>query len=357
MAFGLDDAIGGIASIGAGLFGKSEQDKARDAAREAYEKSVADLEAIGVPSIEAQQLVMERYKSEGEWTPELEEAVKMGDSNMLGVSTDPAYKEASMKALSRLSDIGKDGSTLEDKANLERTMGDINAEERGSREAILQKTREQGGYGSGSALAAQLMNQQGSSARAHDAGLNTAATAEKRALEAIIAGGELGGKLRSQEFSEKSDVAKAQDTIAAWNAANSQDVRGRNANVANTAAQWNLNNKQNLSNSNVDTSNKEQTYNKGLQQQKYANELEIAKAKAAARAGQAQNATAAGNASAQMWAGIGSGINKAIAGSGSNDGAPTAAASTKMAALPAWMQNNGTPTDSEDAFRKAHGMA
>lgn len=304
--------IGAAGNIGAGIIGAIEQSNARGDIKEAYEKSVRDLEAIGIPSIEAQQIVMEEYKSQGNWTPELEEAVQLGETSMAGITTDPSYREAQLKALGKLQQIGDEGGMLlEDRANLERTMGGIAAKQRGAREAILQDARQRGGYGSGTALAAQLMAQQQGSQDARLEGLNTAAQAQSRALQAIQGAGKLGTELRGQEFGEKERIAKAKDVIAQWNAANRQDVNQRNTGVRNQASQYNLNNAQNLANANVDQRNKAQTYNKGLIQQRFGNEMDIAKAKATARAGQAQAAGQAGNAAAQMWGNIGSGIGQA----------------------------------------------
>lgn len=309
--------IGGIASVAGGAMGAREQALARQQAKDAYDASVADLTAIGIPPIEAQQMVAEEYKSQGQWTPELEQAVKLGDTAMGGITTDPTYKQSQLKALGQLQQIGDSGGmTLEDRSNLERIEGGINAKQRGAREAILQDAQQRGGYGSGTALAAQLMAQQGGAEEAHRAGLDTAASAQKRALEAIKGGGDLGTNLRTQEFGEQAKIAAAKDANAQWNAANSQDVAQRNAAAKNAAAQYNLGNSQNLSNANVDMRNKAQLYNKGLYQQQFQNQEDLAKAKAAARSGQAQNALSAGNAAAQTWANMGSGVSQAATAAG-----------------------------------------
>lgn len=282
------------------------------AAKQAYDDSVRDLEAIGIPTIEAQQLTMEEYKSQGKWTPELEQTVKLGDTAMGGITTDPTYKASQLKALGQLQDIGNNGGmTLADRANLEQVEGSIAAKQRGAREAILQDAQRRGGYGSGTALAAQLMSQQGGADEAHMAGINTAANAQARALQAIQAAGSMGTNLRNQDFSEQSEIAKARDAIAAWNAGNQQQVNNANAATQNAAQQWNLNNAQNISNANVDTRNKQQAYNKGLQQQQFQNQMQVASAKANARAGQATNAVNSGNAAANMWGNIGSSIAQA----------------------------------------------
>jgi hypothetical protein len=305
--------VGGIASLGSALIGSSAQSKALQASIDAYQQSVKDLEAIGVPTAEAQQLTLEQYKSSGQMTPELEQAVQQGPSNMLGVTTDPAYKASQLKALSSLQDIGDSGGmTLSDRATLERTMGNVNAKTRGAREAILQDAQQRGGYGSGTSLAAQLMAQQGGAQDAHQAGLDAAAQAQQRALQAIQGAGQMGGQLRSQDYGEQADKARAQDAIAAWNAQNRQQVGNTNVGTRNAAQQYNLTNAQNLSNANVDTRNKEQAYNKGLQQTYFQNQMDVAKAKASARAGQAQAGTQGAAQQAQLWGNIGSAVNQGV---------------------------------------------
>lgn len=332
----LAPVIGGVASLVGGISGAGAQSDARQQSKEAYEQSVRDLEAIGIPTAEAQQMTMEQYQSQGQWTPELQQAVSLGDTALGGVNTDPAYKQAQMQALGKLQDIGNNGGmTLEDRANSERVQGGIDAKERGSREAILQRAQQSGGYGSGTSLVAQLMNQQNASNQAHQVGLDTEASAQKRALDALTQGGSLASNLRSQDYGEQSNAAAARDAIAKWNAANQQGVQGQNTALTNDAAQKNLLAQQQLSNANVDTRNKNQAYNKGLIQQQYNNQLELAKAKANARAGQAQNATAGGNAAAATAAGVGNAINQGATAYGNyaNNQDATAAYKDRTAAL------------------------
>lgn len=307
----LAPVIGGAASLAGGLIGASSAGADRDAATKAYQQSVADLTAIGVPSVEAQKIIMQQYQSAGKWTPELEQTVQQGPSAMGDISTDPTTKAAQLQALSSLQDLGAHGGmNLSDRANLESTMSDIQATEKGSRDAILQRAAQQGGYGSGASLAAQLQNQQGAANREHEAGLQTAATAQQRALQAIQAAGQLGGSMQATEFAQKSDQARAQDAINAWNAQNRQNIYGQNTGVGNQASQYNLANQQNLMNANTDVSNKQEVYNQGLQQQQFNNQMTQAQAKANARAGQASNLTQNANATANMWSGIGSSMGQ-----------------------------------------------
>lgn len=295
-----------------GAIGNKAAQGDRVAAQEVFKQSVRDLEAIGVPAIEAQQLVLDKYRSAGQLTPELEQDVKLGDSAMGGISLDPAYKESQMTALNKLKELGESGGmSLTDRATMEQTMGNIAADERGRREAALSRVRARGQLGSGMELAAQLGGNQEAVTARHLAGVTAAGSAQDRALQAIIAGGNLGGNMRTQEFSEKSKAAAAADEIAKWNAANQQGVQTRNVGTINDTKKYNLTNDQNISNSNTELANKQQVYNKGLQQQYFDNRLKQASAMGNARAGLANNLTDSANATASMWAGIGSGAAKA----------------------------------------------
>lgn len=302
-------AIGVAGALGSGIIGAGQAGKDRDAATEAYQQSVNELTAIGVPSVEAQKVVMQRYQSAGLWTPELEQSINLQDSRLGSIQTNDATKQAQLNALAQLQEIGSSGGmTLSDRANLEKTEGNLAADLRGQREAILQDAAQRGGYGSGSALTAQLMAQQGSANRAHDTALQTEASARDRALQAIQQAGTLGGQMQQTEFNQKAQQAAAQDAINKWNAENQQGVGHSNTGVQNQAAQYNLGNAQNLMNSNTDIANKEETYNKGLIQQNFQNESDLAKAKANARAGQASNLTSQAKDTASQWGNIGSAV-------------------------------------------------
>lgn len=312
------DPYSAIAEVGlpilGGIFGNAASQGDRDKALKDYQQNVKDLEAIGVPTVEAQQLMLEKYKSAGKLTPELEQAIHLSDSQMGGISLDPSTREAQTNALNSLKQIGDSGGmTLTDRANMEQTLGGIDAAERGRREAALSRVRARGQLGSGLELSANLGGAQDDITARHMAGITAAGQAQQRALAAISAGGALGGQMRSQEFDQKAKQAAAQDEIAKWNAANQQGINTRNTSTQNNSQVYNLANAQNLSNSNTDLSNKQQVYNKGLQQQYFDNSMNKAKSVANARTGEAQAYQNNADRTAAMWSGIGSGAGK-IAG-------------------------------------------
>ncbi len=302
---------GGMALAGSAK-GAAAQNQATEQQLTAYTASVRDLEALGIPSAEAQKIVLEEYRSQGELTPELEESINQGPSAYEGISTDPRFKEAEMEALDELRGIGSSGGmTLRDQANLEKTMGRISSDEKGRRDAALSGMSARGQLGSGLELAARMGGGQDSATARHLAGVESAASASDRALEAIKSAGSLGSSLRGEDFGEQERVASARDKIAAFNAQNAQSTATRNIDRRNDAMRGNLGSRQDIANANVDTRNKQETYNKGLQQTEFANRLDVEKSKASARAGQAQAYGQAGQNAANTWGNVSSGLLKA----------------------------------------------
>jgi len=311
--------LGGLISGGAqmggnlagGLLGYFLSKGDYEKAREEMAKIVKLYEDIGVPPIEAQQIVLDEYKSQGVLTPEMEQLVTLGPSEMQNISTDPRLKDAQMAALSELERMGEGGLRLSDQAAIEQVMGQQQAQNRGAQDAIVQSMKERGAYGSGNELATRLLAQQESANRAHSGGLQIASDAADRALSAMLQGGELAGNIRGQEFGEKSQVAQAQDAINAFNAQNKQGLYGRNTDRRNTAQEYNLGEAQRIADANTGLRNQQEMYNKNLYQQKFENDLARAGGLSSAYAGQADVYRGQGDRTSQMWGKIGQGVGQA----------------------------------------------
>lgn len=231
---------------------------------------------LKLPDTKEQELLYEMLQSQGTLTPEMQQLINLGPSAMDSVNTDPRLKQAQLNALSQLGEIGQNGMTLQDQSNLQKIQTQVGQQDRGAREAILQNNARRGTSGSGFELAAQLASQQASGDRAAQAGLDVAAQAQSRALEAILKGGDLSGSMRSQDFGEQSAKAQAQDAISRFNAQNSQNVQGQNVATRNTAQAANLQNRQAISAQNVALRNQQQQHNKGLIQQNFDNQIKRA---------------------------------------------------------------------------------
>jgi hypothetical protein len=189
--------------------------------------------------------------------PKLEQAVaeQVGPTALERITVDPAYKSAQMEALSKLGQISDEGGfTLADKAALNKTLGALSRRDAGARAAIAENMQARGTLGAGAELAQRLAAQQESSQMASERGMDVAAQAQQRALNAIMQRGQMAGQMRGQEYGEQERLAQARDAIERYNAG------------ARTGAQG---------------------YNLGLAQQQYENQMGRARARAGAKLGQA----------------------------------------------------------------------
>lgn len=304
--------IGGMgAQLGSSLIAANEQSNARAQAMALAQQSIDELSRIGVPPEEAQRITLQKLQSQGMLTPELEQNILQGRSEMEGISTDPRLADAEMQALDSLRTLGQGGFNIQDKAALDTALTASATQERGQREAILQDMAQRGASTSGGALAAQLANQQGGAQRTNVAALDTAAQGYQRALDAIRSGGALAGDIQGRQFGQKAQVASAQDIINRMNTEAMRGTQQRNVGSMNTAQQYNLGEKQRIADANVGLGNQQEMYNKTLPQQTFQNQLNLAGQKSNARSGQANQVIQGGNQAAATIAGVGAGLGQA----------------------------------------------
>lgn len=258
-----------------------------------------DLE---LPSVSDMEIQLQQLVEQGVLSPEQAQAELVNRSEMSGISTDPKYKQAQMDALLGLQDVSDGGLTNSDMATLNRIKSEEDSAAKGQRDAIIQNAEMRGLGGSGLELMAQLQNQQDSATRKSQRDMDVAGAAQKRALDALIQAGQLGGQMQSQDFNEQSQIAQANDAISKFNAQNKQAVNMANVQANNVAQATNLQNKQNIANQNVTQNNQQQMYNKNLLQQNYENQLKkrqgqagIAQANAQAAGANSQNQANANN--------------------------------------------------------------
>lgn len=194
--------------IGAGMIGSQllgellashSKAQSREEAERIRQQISAELANIGDPALEAQ--VRQQLTT-----------------SMDGVQTDPALRSAQMAALARLQGITDAGGMDPGfRADLENAAMDTAQRDRSNRLAILSDAQQRRTLNSGMALASQLMSASGAADRNRAAGVNAAAAARQRALQAIQATGQLGGSIRGQDFNENAAKAQARDAMAQFN--------------------------------------------------------------------------------------------------------------------------------------------
>ena len=301
-------------SILGGLAGQSASRRQAKEARRMMEQALAQYAGIELPKIEDQKLFLEQLSSAGVLTPELEQAILLGPSAMEQVSVDPRLKSQQMDALKMLAGVAESGMTPADQAAFELARKNAAAENQAMQGQILQQMQARGQGGSGAELIARLKGSQSAAEALQDAQLKEAQARQTARMQAMSQVGDLSSRVRQQDFSEQSDVAKARDLANQFNV--QQQVAAQRANVAarNLAQQQNLQNQQRILDANVGLRNQQQIANKSLLQQQFQNQMNLAGARAGAFTGQAGFAQQQAANTAGMYAGIGQGLGTMFGG-------------------------------------------
>ncbi len=313
-------AAAAITSAGISYMGSKKASKlAADAAAKQQAmiaEAVAELEKVGIPSIEAQKLYLENPELVYQFVPKLQEMEQLPDSAFEDVKVDPRLLEAQMDALNSLQERGEGGLTLSDLADIADQRRQAIGEAEAQRNTTLQRMEQRGMGGSGAELASQLSSQQDIAQRRSEESDRMAAMNYEAKMAAINEAGKLSGSMRNQDITEQSNKAKAMDAIEKFNLSQRSDVRQRNIEAENQAAREMASLRQNQETNRAALANTQQEHNKALIHQDYVDRMNKAKAIADAKTGWGQKIADAGATAAKNTASKYGAIASGIAGVG-----------------------------------------
>jgi hypothetical protein len=230
--------------------GKSEMKEANRLMRD----NIARLEAIGVPTIEAQRIALESPELVG-----LLEAEALGPSRFEEISMDPRLQAAQMAALEDITGVTEAGGLdAQTRLALEEGLGRV----AGAEQARLQQLREDPTLGQGQKLALQAQTVQGAGQGGRDVALQTAAQAQQARMAALGQQANLASGMQQQQLGLAGQKASAADAIAQFNTQQRMGVQSQN-----------LASRQAIANQATATRNQQEMYNKGLIQQQFQNEI------------------------------------------------------------------------------------
>jgi hypothetical protein len=248
----------------------SEQQSA--SAMASREEAIRRLEAVGIPTIEAQKIVLESPELVG-----LQEIRDLGPSAMEGITADPRLKDAQMGALESMQQFTEAGLTDAEKAQQMMMQRSVAGEAQARDKSILQSMAERGVGGSGMELAQRLSSSQAGAERRAMAQAQLSGQAQQRALQAITQGAGMAGSIRGQEFGEQAQTAQSADAIARFNAAQRAQIEGAN-----------LSSQQQIEQQRAAASQQQEIHNQALIQQDLQNRMAKEKSIASAITGTAQ---------------------------------------------------------------------
>lgn len=257
----------------AGLFGGSAGKSQMKEANKLMRENIQRLEALGVPTVEAQKIALTNPEM-----VDLLEAEQMGPSAFEGVQQDPRLKMAQMKALSEVSGLAEQGLGAEDRAAFNELRRAAAGQAQAQKESTLQQMQERGMGDSGASLIAQLTSGQAAADRMSQEGDRLAANAAAARRQALGQQSDMAARMDQQQLALAGQKASAADAIRQFNTQTRQQT-----NMANTGY------RQQLASQKAANANQQEIYNKGLIQQKFQNEFQKAGGVNSAQAGLAGN--------------------------------------------------------------------
>lgn len=276
-------------TLGTTLLNRNAGSGDRSAADDARAQALAQYTGLSVPQIKDQMINLSNYESAGQVNPLLEQILQQGDSRLSDVNVDPRLRSDQMSALEQMSGLASGQIKPGDVAAFEMARRNAAAEAQAKQGQILQDMQQRGQAGSGAELLARLKASQSGADMLSESNMQQAQMMQQARMQALQNQANMATGLRSQDYSQQADLARARDAINQFNTQNASNTQSRNINTQNNAQLTNLQNRQNIANMNTQTMNQQQIYNKGLTQQQYRNQLGLANAKANALTGAANS--------------------------------------------------------------------
>lgn len=291
--------------IASGIEGNRQASKSAKEAQKIKDRAAQEIYGIDVPDVQDLQYQNDLQTYVGDQDPTL--VSNLGDisSQYDQIKGDPRFQTAQYQSLGALDDIVNSGGlTASDKLANQQAQDDVSMQNSRAQGAITRDLAERGLGGSGMEMAQRLSANQTAANLNANAAQTQQATAQQRALDAIMQRGNLSGSMQAADYAQQNKAAEAKDLIAKFNQTNAYNVNQQNANTANTAQAANLQNRQAVSNANVGLNNATKAQNTGAIQQTFGNQLDKGNAAVGVANGQAASRTAQGEATKNMYGGI-----------------------------------------------------
>jgi hypothetical protein len=291
-------------------------------------KAIAALEAVGVPSAEAQRITYETPELVFNYAPQLEQQFPDLKSQLVEIEADPRLAEAQATALTGIEERAAMGLTPEEAAELDAIQRQAVAAGSAQRASGLQSLERRGLGGSGMELISQREAAQATQDALAQASQEKAAqsfAAKQAALQNLA---NIAGSQRSQQFGEEAQKASAADIIAQFNRQQQAGTQQRNIAQQNQAELMRQQALQAQEDQRAAARNLEEEQRVAATQQEFANRMQKAGAAAGAYTGAAQGAAQTGATAAANKAALGSALGQAAGGiaqavSGSNFSMPS----------------------------------
>lgn len=192
---------------------------------------VGELLATGQRQEAENLLNRMRQEFQGIPLPDLKEieAEQLGPSALESIRTDPTVEGAQYETLGQLGELASTGAGAQDKAALIAMANMTARRNRATQAGIETDMAARGLQGSGLEYGLRQAAGQDANQRVSEAGTQIAGDAAQRRMNAILARGDFSGRMRGQQYDEKSRAAAARDAIMKANAGMRMSAKQYNA--------------------------------------------------------------------------------------------------------------------------------
>jgi hypothetical protein len=290
------------------------------------DKALAAISQVQTPTADEMKFQLQKLVSAGVLTPQKAQFYLANPSAYMTEVIPQLGTQAQESTIQQLeSDAQAGGVSATEEAKMQDIIRELNTQEKGQRDAILQNAAARGTLTGGETLAAQLEGNQADVTNANQRALGSRAEAEQLALQELTTAGGMGATLQGQENTQANMKAAAVDAISKFNAAQEQGTENFNVGNENAARAANLENAQRIGDTNITAENAHELQQSQLPQEVYQDALAKAQSEAGIYGQKAGLDTSQGQQMLDIYGGITNAVSPAIGKAFDKVTAPAAA--------------------------------
>jgi hypothetical protein len=299
---------GGINLLGGlvgGLFAGEDRQRADDALQEAQKI----IDEIGAPPETARAIILDQFRVAGLESPQLEQAVDVGVSQMAQYKEDPRFRDAGLKALERMMQQSEGGLTAQDRLMSRQLQQEQERATQSKLSQIRQEAQMRGMGGAGAGLAAELSAAQSGSERGLTGALQVGAQAQQAKMAALQQAAGQSQSMRSADLATAQATRGAADVFAQFKAQEAINRQRANVAAANEAQRRNIERTQRVGEMNVAQTNEERRRQREAEGTDWTRSLAYGQVRAQPRMQRAGQYQQNAGATQQSWGDIAKGAS------------------------------------------------
>jgi len=300
---GIGTAIGGVVGGLAGLFSGDDVDT-----EALMKQAMAQFEGIVPPDL-ARAIVYQQFQQGGQLTPQQLSQLPIEAQQVVKLQENPEMRQKQMVQQQAMEQLAQTGMGAQERYALETTRQKSAQDAQARLQGLMQQYQQMGQAGSGGSLAAQLAGQQQAAQTESQANMQAAAMAaenRRNAIQGAMAG---AGQMRQADLGVQESNVNAMRQRQMFDIQNAMGRQQANAQYANQANMMNLQRQQQIQDQNIQQANQEIYRRQYLApQQMFANQMQMAGARAGMYGQQAQVGQVSNQAGAQNFGNIATGV-------------------------------------------------